>query len=76
MVARGGRLMAWRGLWTLKQLGGTTVVQDPEEALFPGMPLNALRAGDVDSRLPIAEMPGVLAQLARADARPDAIRCA
>jgi two-component system, chemotaxis family, protein-glutamate methylesterase/glutaminase len=58
------------GLWTLKQLGGTTVVQDPEDALFPGMPLNALEAVDVDYRLPIAEMPGVLAHLARVDGHP------
>jgi two-component system, chemotaxis family, protein-glutamate methylesterase/glutaminase len=58
------------GLWMLKQLGGTTVVQDPEDALFPGMPLNALEAVDVDYRLSLAEMPGVLAHLARVDGHP------
>ena len=29
------------GLWAVKQLGGTAIVQDPDDALFPGMPQNA-----------------------------------
>jgi two-component system chemotaxis response regulator CheB len=30
------------GLWALGQCGGITVVQDPKDAAFPEMPLNAL----------------------------------
>jgi two-component system, chemotaxis family, protein-glutamate methylesterase/glutaminase len=31
------------GLWAIRQLGGVAVVQDPSDALYPSMPLNALR---------------------------------
>jgi two-component system chemotaxis response regulator CheB len=36
------------GLKVIKKSGGTTVVQDPDEAAHPGMPLSALRFVDVD----------------------------
>lgn len=36
------------GLKVLKDGGGIAVVQDPNEARFPSMPLNALRVVDVD----------------------------
>ncbi len=29
------------GLWTIKRLGGVAVVRDPDDALFPSMPLAA-----------------------------------
>jgi two-component system chemotaxis response regulator CheB len=31
------------GLWSIRRLGGLAVVQDPSDALYPSMPLNALR---------------------------------
>jgi two-component system chemotaxis response regulator CheB len=52
------------GLWTVKQLGGTTVVQDPTDALVPFMPLNALTHVDVDYRLPLTEIAPLLVRLA------------
>jgi two-component system chemotaxis response regulator CheB len=36
------------GLWTIKRLGGTAIVQDPSEAFNPSMPLSALRDVDID----------------------------
>ncbi len=36
------------GLWVVKRMGGIAVVQNPNEALFPSMPLSALRNVDVD----------------------------
>ncbi|AFZ68618.1 chemotaxis protein CheB [Deinococcus peraridilitoris] len=39
------------GLWTIKQLGGQVIVQHPEEAPQPSMPLSALRQVEVDEVL-------------------------
>jgi two-component system, chemotaxis family, protein-glutamate methylesterase/glutaminase len=52
------------GLWAVKRLGGTAIVQDPEEALAPSMPRSALRQVRVDYCLPVAEIAPVLARLA------------
>lgn len=41
------------GLVSIQRCGGTTVVQDPEEALFPGMVQSALANVDVDATLSI-----------------------
>ena len=51
------------GLWTVKRMGGVAVVQDPDEAFMPSMPLNALAQVEVDYTLPLAEMPSLLARL-------------
>jgi len=48
------------GLWTIKRLGGTTIVQDPTDALEPSMPMSALRDVQVDYTLPVAKIPEVL----------------
>ncbi len=47
------------GLFAIKNLGGVTIVQDPRDALFPDMPVNALKATPVDYSVPkdqIAEL--------------------
>jgi two-component system chemotaxis response regulator CheB len=51
------------GLWTIKKYGGTTVVQDPEDAQVPSMPLNAIRAADPDHVVPVSRMPSLLVEL-------------
>ncbi|EYB69456.1 CheB methylesterase [Deinococcus phoenicis] len=56
------------GLWTVKRRGGVAVVQAPDDALFPEMPLNALQQVDVDHVVPVA---GLGALLTRLVSRPD-----
>jgi two-component system, chemotaxis family, protein-glutamate methylesterase/glutaminase len=53
------------GLWTLKQMGGTAVVQDVKDAMFPSMPASAAHHVDVDYSVPLGQMPGLLGQLVR-----------
>lgn len=57
------------GLWTIKDLGGIAIVQDPEDALVSGMPSSALENVDVDYRLPVAEIPALLLRLTREEIR-------
>ena len=40
------------GLWTIKQLGGHAIVQHPEEATYPSMPLSAVQQINVDAIVP------------------------
>jgi two-component system chemotaxis response regulator CheB len=51
------------GLIAIKKCGGVTVVQDPKDAAYPGMPQSALDHVDVDFCVPIAEMGQLLATL-------------
>ena len=51
------------GLAAIKEAGGMAMVQDPREASFPGMPLNALRNVPVDYTLPLAAIPETLMRL-------------
>lgn len=52
------------GLWTIKRLGGTAIVQDPEQASFPSMPRSAAETVDVDYVVPAAEIAPLLVRLA------------
>jgi two-component system, chemotaxis family, protein-glutamate methylesterase/glutaminase len=54
------------GLWAIKQLGGTAIVQDPEDALYPSMPANALNYVNVDYIVPLAEIVPILVRLTTA----------
>lgn len=49
-----------RGLRYIKDHGGVTVAQDPNDAQYAGMPESAVRNVDPDFVVPIAEMPGLL----------------
>ncbi|WP_027483799.1 chemotaxis protein CheB [Deinococcus pimensis] len=55
------------GLWTVKRFGGTTVVQDPEDAEMDSMPLSALDQVEVDEVVRASDLAALLARLA---ARP------
>jgi two-component system chemotaxis response regulator CheB len=61
------------GLWDIAQEGGTTIVQDPEDAAFPSMPLNAIEGARVDFRLKAAEMGGIVTGLVNGTAQPGEI---
>jgi two-component system chemotaxis response regulator CheB len=54
------------GLAAIKKLGGTSVVQEPSEAAFPSMPLNALERVAVDHVVPLAEMGALFRNLVAA----------
>ena len=51
------------GLRSLKEFGGVSMAQRPDEAEHDGMPLAAIAAGVVDFILPVAEMPARLVAL-------------
>jgi two-component system chemotaxis response regulator CheB len=61
------------GLWTIKLRGGTTVVQDPADALHRSMPLNAMENVAIDYKLPAEGIGRLVTTLARQRAGPDAI---
>lgn len=67
------------GLVEVARCGGTTVVQNPADAIAADMPLQALRACDVGFRAPAAELGDLLARLVRepggpAPTPPDGLR--
>ena len=52
------------GLLRIKQRGGLAIVQDPETALYQGMPRSAIEHVAVDHVLPVREISALLARLA------------
>ena len=52
------------GMHFVKTRGGISVIQDPEEALYPGMPRSVQANTGVDYSLPLAEIPPLLVRLA------------
>src|SRR5436305_9170801 len=68
------------GLRLVKRSGGATVAQDPDDALYRGMPESAVANGAADYVVPLAGMPDVLGGLVdapieiaeRPTAEPDA----
>jgi two-component system, chemotaxis family, protein-glutamate methylesterase/glutaminase len=63
VVLSGGRDDGSAGLYAIKARGGVSIVQDPDEAIAPNMPTNALNMVDVDFCLPIRQIADVLVQL-------------
>jgi two-component system chemotaxis response regulator CheB len=55
------------GLAAIRSCGGTTIVQEPSDALFPSMPLKAIEAHVVDRQAPAKELGTILAELAKRD---------
>jgi len=59
------------GLLAVKRRGGIAIVQDPNEALYPSMPLSALENVEVDYTLPLASIGPQLGQLADKQAKEE-----
>jgi len=63
IVLTGGLSDGTAGLYEVKQWGGTTIVQSPDDCTNPSMPLSALQHVEVDYCVPLVEMPMLLARL-------------
>jgi two-component system, chemotaxis family, protein-glutamate methylesterase/glutaminase len=63
VVLSGARDDGAYGLAMIKEAGGTAIVQDPDRALVPNMPLSALAATSVDFVLPVERIASVLIQV-------------
>ena len=53
------------GLRRIKEAGGLTIVQDPQQAEHDGMPRSAIASGMVDLVLPLQDIPGAVIRFAR-----------
>jgi two-component system, chemotaxis family, protein-glutamate methylesterase/glutaminase len=51
------------GMWNIKRCGGVAIVQDPEDALFPSMPENALQYIEADYIIQVGKMGALLPEL-------------
>lgn len=51
------------GLWWIKNLGGTAIVQDPTDAEYPSMPKNAVFRSAPDYVLPVVGMGALIGRL-------------
>jgi two-component system, chemotaxis family, protein-glutamate methylesterase/glutaminase len=63
VVLSGGLDDGTAGLRGIKMCGGTTIVQDPDDALAPSMPASALRNVSVDYCKPAAALGALIATL-------------
>lgn len=64
------------GLQAIKRCGGLAVVQHPEDALAPGMPMSAVQYVSVDHVVTLAKMPALLKQLiGEAPGDPASVGC-
>ncbi|MBB4078443.1 two-component system chemotaxis response regulator CheB [Lewinella aquimaris] len=53
------------GMWTIKRYGGTAIVQDPEEAIFPDMPSGVMQYTEVDHVLRADEIGKLMGSICR-----------
>ena len=62
------------GLWAVKERGGTAVVQHPDDAYAPSMPLNAIKHVEVDHIVPLREIAPLLVRLTETPAAEEGVR--
>ncbi len=58
------------GLAVIKERGGATIVQSPDDALYPGMPTSALAKVDADAIAPSDLIGEAIAAIVRGEAPP------
>jgi two-component system chemotaxis response regulator CheB len=56
------------GVVAIKEAGGITIAQDPQEAFSSGMPRSAIATGRIDHVLPLRDVPVMLTALVEEDA--------
>jgi two-component system chemotaxis response regulator CheB len=66
VILSGGLNDGTAGLYQVKEAGGVSIVQDPDDAINPSMPQSALANVSVDHCLPAAQMPPLLVDLVAA----------
>jgi two-component system chemotaxis response regulator CheB len=72
VVLSGTRDDGSAGLALIKSSGGATIVQDPEDALYPGMPSNALAHVAVDVVVPSERIAQTISSMVNGQELPDA----
>jgi two-component system, chemotaxis family, protein-glutamate methylesterase/glutaminase len=70
VVLTGGLDDGSAGLAAVKQRGGVAIVQDPEDAMFPDMPRNAMRRTPIDHVVRLEALPSLLVRLVAERAQP------
>ena len=55
------------GMIAIRESHGLAVVQDPQEAYMPAMPLNAMRLDHVEAAFALEDLGSVFAALAKGD---------
>jgi two-component system, chemotaxis family, protein-glutamate methylesterase/glutaminase len=62
------------GLMAIKQRGGIALVQDPRDAIYPGMPQSALQNVEVDHVVPVREIADKLVEIVASPLPPRVLK--
>jgi two-component system chemotaxis response regulator CheB len=73
IVLSGSRDDGTAGLLAIKEHGGLTVAQDPEEALYDGMPRSAIAHVAMDAVLPVGRMADWILHVSEQDGIPEGV---